>query len=103
MRSRKQWKAGTKSLILEKTGGLCARCGKPIAPQKVTIDHFVPKYHGGGDDARNLLPLCKNCNKQKGSRVVTTEEYYPYLKDTYRLKADEYKAEWERKLEHESN
>ena len=94
MRSRKQWKAGTKSLILEKTGGLCARCGKPIPVTKVTIDHFVPKYHGGGNDERNLLPLCKNCNKQKGSRVVTTEEYYPFLKSNYRLEADQYKMEW---------
>ena len=94
MRSRKQWKAGTKSLILEKTGGLCARCGKPVTPVKVTIDHFVPKYRGGGNDDRNLLPLCKNCNKQKGSRVVTIKEYYPFLKSAYCLEADEYKAEW---------
>ncbi|WP_022770192.1 HNH endonuclease [Butyrivibrio sp. NC2007] len=96
MRGRKRQKSDTKRLILEKTGGVCARCGKPVPQEKVTIDHFVPKYRGGDDDDRNLLPLCKNCNKQKGSRVVTTEEYYPYLKDTYRLMADEYKAEWER-------
>ena len=85
MRGLKRKKADTKRNILEKTGGVCARCGKPIALEKVTIDHFVPKYHGGGNDERNLLPLCKYCNKQKGSRVVTTEEYYPYLKDTYRI------------------
>ena len=102
MIGQKRKKAGTKMTILEKTGGVCARCGKPITTEKVTIDHFVPKYRGGGDDERNLLPLCKNCNKQKGSRVVTIEEYYPFLKSTYRLEADEYKAEWKQDLEQET-
>lgn len=32
--------------------------------------------------------------KQKGSRVVTIKEYYPFLKSAYYLEADEYKAEW---------
>ena len=94
MRGQKRKKADVKRIILEKTGGVCARCGKPIALEKVTIDHFVPKYRGGGNDDRNLFPLCKNCNKQKGSRVVTIKEYYPFLKSAYCLEADEYKAEW---------
>ncbi|WP_029231773.1 HNH endonuclease [Butyrivibrio sp. VCB2006] len=95
MRGQKQRKAETKRIVLGKTDGVCARCGKELSFEKATIEHFVPKYRGGADDERNLLPLCKNCNKQKGSRIVTVEEYYPYLKKAFILNANEYKAEWE--------
>lgn len=94
MRGQKRKKAIIKRAIVEKTGGVCARCGKEISFEKVTIEHFVPKYRGGRDDERNLLPLCKNCNKQKGSRIVAAEEYYPFLKSVYCVNANEYKKEW---------
>ena len=93
MRGIKQKKSSIKEVILAKTDGRCARCGRNIALDKVTIEHFVPKYRGGEDDERNLLPLCKNCNKQKGSRLVDVEEYYPYLKSQYSLSAKEYSKE----------
>ncbi len=96
MRGQKQRKAEIKRIVLGKTDGVCARCGRPIPFEKATIEHFVPKYRGGTDDERNLLPLCKNCNKQKGSRIVAVEEYYPYLNCVFCASANEYKAEWER-------
>ncbi len=95
MRGQKQRKSEIKRIVLEKTDGLCARCGKVISFEKTTIEHYVPKYRGGADDERKLLPLCKNCNKQKGSRIVAAEDYYPYLKGTFCVNANEYKAEWE--------
>ena len=96
MRGLKQRKANIKRIVLGKTDGVCARCGRGITLEKATIEHYVPKYRGGADDERNLLPLCKNCNKQKGSRIVAAKEYYPYLKGMFCANADEYRAEWER-------
>ena len=96
MRGQKQRKAEIKRIVLGKTDGVCARCGKVIPLEKVTIEHFVPKYRGGADDERNLFPLCKSCNKQKGSRMVDAEEYYPYLKSRFCLAANDYKSEWEK-------
>ncbi len=95
MRGVKVQKAQVKNRILEKTGGLCASCGRVLEDGKVTIDHYIPKFHGGTDDERNLLPLCKGCNKRKGSRLVRVEEQYPYLRAVYYGEADEYRAEWE--------
>lgn len=99
MRGQKRKKAEIKCAIMIKTDGVCARCGKLIDIRNVTIEHFVPKYRGGEDDERNLFPLCKNCNKQKGSRIVTVEEYYPFLKGEYRINASKYKKEWESIME----
>jgi 5-methylcytosine-specific restriction endonuclease McrA len=95
MRGIKVQKSHVKSSILDKTGGVCAVCGRALVHSKVTIDHYIPKYHGGTDDMRNLLPLCKNCNKRKGSRIVHAKEHYPFLKAAYSCEADEYKSEWE--------
>lgn len=95
MRGIKIQKSQIKRRILEKTGGVCAVCGRPLEYEKVTIEHYIPKYHGGTDDERNLLPLCKNCNKSKGSRIVRAEEHYPFLLDDYFGEADEYRKGWE--------
>ena len=95
MRGIKVQKSHVKDSILEKTGGVCAVCGRTLIHSKVTIDHYIPKYHGGTDDERNLLPLCKNCNKRKGSRIVQAKEDYPHLKAVYSGEADKYRSEWE--------
>lgn len=95
MRGLKQRKAESKRLALAKTDGVCARCGRVLSFEKATIEHYIPKYRGGSDDERNLLPLCKNCNKQKGSRIVTVEDYYPFLKTEFYSEANDYKVEWE--------
>ena len=93
MRGLKQKKTEIKHILLSKTYGVCARCGRTLSLEKTTIEHYVPKYRGGADDERNLLPLCKKCNKQKGSRIVAAEEYYPFLKSEYCFEADRYKNE----------
>lgn len=97
MRGVKIKKSQLKNRILKKTGGVCAACGRTLEYSKVTIEHFIPRYHGGTDDERNLLPLCKDCNKSKGSRLVMAKEHYPYLKCAYYTEANEYKTEWEKR------
>ena len=80
MRGIKKRKENLKDRIIEKTEGLCAVCGKKLEYGKVTIEHFIPKYHGGTDDVRNLLPLCKNCNKSKKIEDDIDQEIKELLK-----------------------
>ena len=68
-----------KSLVWQKTGGVCARCGASSPEARQTIDHYIPRSKGGTDDLRNFIPLCKKCNKYKAYHLVDLEEYYPYL------------------------
>ena len=93
MRGLKQKKTEIKRILLSKTDGVGARCGRTLSPEKTTIEHYVPNYRGGADDERNQLQLCKKCNKQKGSRLVVAEKYYPFLKSEYCLEAAKYKVE----------
>jgi 5-methylcytosine-specific restriction endonuclease McrA len=48
-------------------GYRCAYCGKA---GKLTKDHIIPRYHGGGDMVLNLIPACQSCNSSKGKKNV---------------------------------
>ena len=43
MRGQKQRKAEIKRMVLGKTDGVCARCGKVVPFEKVTIEHNEPE------------------------------------------------------------
>lgn len=56
--------------------GKCIHCGthlyvalngRPIS--RATIEHIVPKTHGGTDALPNLAMACARCNHAKGSRL----------------------------------
>lgn len=56
--------------------GKCLHCGRklwlrldgePIS--RATIEHIVPRAHGGGDELTNLGIACARCNHGKGVRL----------------------------------
>ena len=64
--------------ILGKTEGNCIYCWHPLSFDKntkrggryysnrFTVDHFIPRILGGGDELKNLVPACYKCNSMKG-------------------------------------
>lgn len=55
--------------------GRCIFCGRAITVSEsgepgpdVTIEHIVPRHHGGDDRVENLALACKSCNNEKGMR-----------------------------------
>ena len=55
--------------------GKCIHCGKKLALAEdgaplngATLEHIVPKNHGGTDDLENLAIACARCNAEKGLR-----------------------------------
>lgn len=66
---RKQW--GTEP-VLE---GKCIHCNRKLAIRldgtpvgEATLEHIIPKNHGGTDDLMNLAVACAGCNSEKGRR-----------------------------------
>lgn len=56
--------------------GRCIHCkrrlvlhedGRPIS--RATLEHIVPRHHGGAEDGRNLALACSACNAAKGHRL----------------------------------
>ena len=54
-----------------KQAGNCNLCREHFALRNMTIDHIIPRAHGGPDDDANLQLLCGACNSLKGTRTMT--------------------------------
>ncbi|MCA9707589.1 MAG: HNH endonuclease [Myxococcales bacterium] len=53
--------------------GKCLHCGRKLVLRangdpvsRATIEHIVPRHHGGGDELHNLGIACARCNHGKG-------------------------------------
>lgn len=57
----------TKREVLRRDNYTCQYCGRQT--KQLTIDHIVPRHAGGGNEWRNLVAACQNCNRQKGGRT----------------------------------
>lgn len=66
----------------------CQYCGS--ASKDLTIDHVLPKRHGGGMQWENLVACCRRCNTKKGdktpekagmklARLPRRPRYTPYI------------------------
>ena len=55
--------------VFNRDGGKCAYCGKTFHRDKLTIDHIIPKSHGGGNTWKNTISACKTCNNVKADRT----------------------------------
>jgi HNH endonuclease len=53
--------------ILRRDGHACRYCGRQAPDVKLTVDHVIPVTLGGGDDPRNLVTACTECNAGKSS------------------------------------
>lgn len=40
-----------------------------VALHHCTIDHYMPRAHGGSDSADNLYLACGPCNTRKGDKI----------------------------------
>ena len=47
--------------------GVCTGCLMHFPFRNLTIDHRIPRVHGGSDHISNLQLLCQACNSQKGT------------------------------------
>lgn len=44
----------------------CSICGQPLLPeQRISLDHYIPKCHGGTNDASNIQLAHQICNSIK--------------------------------------
>ena len=57
-----------KDLLFGRQDGHCGGCGVTFRKRNLTVDHIVPRKHGGTDHLENLWLLCGACNSSKGTR-----------------------------------
>lgn len=47
----------------------CQYCGKKFPTQELSLDHVIPRSHGGKTSWDNLVCACVYCNAKKGGRT----------------------------------
>jgi len=57
----------TKPNLMRRDNYTCQYCGARHVP--MTLDHVVPRTHGGKDSWDNLVCACERCNSRKGDRI----------------------------------
>lgn len=55
--------------IYERDGRRCQYCGTPVARDRFTYDHVLPRARGGKTEWTNVVVCCTPCNQAKGSRT----------------------------------
>lgn len=65
----RKFSSAIKAAVWDKTDGHCFHCGIILNPwRNFSVDHLLPIAKGGTDDLVNLVPACRTCNAEKGSR-----------------------------------
>lgn len=59
--------AQQKHILFGQQEGLCNGCKHPFPFRNFTIDHIIPKDHGGGENIENKQLLCGACNSTKAT------------------------------------
>jgi 5-methylcytosine-specific restriction endonuclease McrA len=52
--------------VLRRDGYRCQYCG---SPKNLTLDHVIPRAHGGQHTWENVVTACADCNSRKGART----------------------------------
>lgn len=65
----------------------CQFCGKSPSISQLTLDHVVPKSHGGPTSWSNCSTACKDCNSRKGNDASIVPKIMPRRPSYYELVA----------------
>ncbi|MEM9072072.1 MAG: HNH endonuclease [Myxococcota bacterium] len=69
--------------------GKCIHCGRRLAvglrgKSAASVEHIVPRTHGGTDALANLAVACRPCNHGKGARLDSRSWNDPTLQSVIR-------------------
>lgn len=68
--------------ILLRDGYRCQYCGEIFNKDDLTMDHVIPKYHGGKTTWTNIVSACHTCNSKK-SNFLDMRPLNKPIKPTY--------------------
>lgn len=74
-----------RTALFKAQGGRCFWCQQPMVlggrqnrPEFATLDHVIPKAHGGRNTWQNLVCACRRCNSTRGTKPP--DEFVTQLK-----------------------
>lgn len=68
--TRHQAASYSRNVVFVRDGFRCCYCGTELTYKNATIDHVLPKFHGGGTTWENCVTSCQPCNSQKSDLLL---------------------------------
>src|ERR1017187_3416844 len=91
--------------IILRDQSACQYCGCKLPAKDLTMDHVIPRSHGGGSTWENMVACCFRCNNEKADRtpqeagmVLVKKPIRIGIHAKHRLMADDQAACWEKYL-----
>lgn len=91
----------TRRAVLRRDEYVCQYCGCELWSENSTIDHIVPKKHGGPNSFLNCVASCLKCNTKKGARtpdqagmVLLSKPYIPSLGTMQKIENKMWSSDW---------
>lgn len=66
----------------------CQLCGDKPPAHLLTLDHVLPRIHGGKTNWTNIITACKDCNHRKGANPKIRPKVMPQKPNYYQLMAN---------------
>lgn len=60
--------------VFKRDGFTCQYCGRMAPDVILEVDHINPVANGGDNDIINLITSCRDCNRGKGKRTLSSRE-----------------------------
>ncbi len=81
--------------------GRCLMCNagvmashRGVLLEGATLEHILPRNHGGDDDVSNLAIACLRCNQGKGSRIDALSLHDPRRREVTMALLERRRARW---------
>lgn len=59
----------SRQTVFERDKQICQYCGGKFTMDELTMDHVIPKSHGGKSSWANIVACCSPCNHKKANRT----------------------------------
>jgi 5-methylcytosine-specific restriction endonuclease McrA len=59
----------SRKVVVKRDNSQCQYCSQKLSPSEVTIDHVLPRAHGGITSFTNCVVACKTCNNTKADKT----------------------------------
>ena len=81
---RKKLTTEEKEILLRRSNGKCAHCGKHLDVDSMTIEHLYPVSKGGSNHTFNVVAFCEDCNENKSNFTIgSIIDYCPFIDEQY--------------------
>lgn len=91
----------SKKLVLRRDQYRCTYCGHRYQPNKLTVDHIIPKSLGGKNSFLNCTTACLECNAKKSNKkldeanmVLLKKPFVPFKYLCYYPSDIEWHSDW---------